>query len=55
MDSIMAVQNMIPRRPPLSIVQGVNQVPVAKMVFITAASREDRNGDKPTWEKMMVL
>lgn len=48
-------QSMMPRRPPRSIVEGVKNVPIAKTLFITAESRCERNGDRPTCPKMMVL
>lgn len=41
--------------PNLSMVDGVNHVPMAKTVFITAASSWDRKSETPTLEKMMVL
>lgn len=50
-----ADQSMIGRRPIRSIVDGVNQVPMAKTVFITAASSWDKKGETPTCVNMMVL
>lgn len=50
-----APHSMMVRRPNFSIVNGVSHVPMQEKVFITAARREDRNGESPTWLKMMVL
>jgi len=45
---------MIFRLPNLSIVPGVKYVPMAKIVFITAASSWDKKGDKPMLAKIRV-
>lgn len=37
-----------------SMVLGSTQDPVAKMVFMTAANSDDKKGDNPTWENMIV-
>jgi hypothetical protein len=50
-----AVQSMICRLPNLSIVPGVKYVPIAKMVFITAARSWDKKGDRPMFANIRVL
>jgi hypothetical protein len=49
-----AVQSMIFRLPNLSIVPGVKYVPIANIVFITAARSWDRKGDRPMLAKIRV-
>lgn len=49
------VQNMSARRPQRSMRNGVTQVPIAKMVLVTAAISPCRNVDRPTCARMMVL
>lgn len=50
-----AHQIMIGRRPNRSMVDGKGYVPIAKPVFMTAASSCERKGEYPMFAKILVL
>lgn len=52
--SMKADQKRIGRRPKRSIVGIVKYVPIAKIMFMTAARTCERKLERPTWEKILV-